>query len=508
MVLLALTSCKKNGSSSNGDDSVSTGVVGTDGPHESTDRSITVNWEDFIPDAENVVGYYLVYSEGETAPADCQADNRIVTNDPSDTTVTISGLQPDTFYTFRICAFDSNGDMFTSDDSVFSYQTLAEGSSPGNQYISAISDLSQSVISVEGNPKDSTVGLTCGENGSAKILKKSDDQTIVDLTSVIGGEVTNLTISASILQSVLSSDGLVPISIYCCDPSGENCALDSTKSITLDSTGPGDVTGFTASTGTAENSIDLIIDLPTDVSEYGSVKIYRSAADEGSAPDCGSGTLVDTTTNFATDPYNRTIISLTGGATYHFTACVHDAYDNITTVAIQPSALAQPPIAHYMFVTSVTDDGDIGGGGIASMDSICDSEGDAGLIAGKTWKAFISSDGPLQDAADYVSAMGRVFLVDGANKIADSAADLFDGTIDSKLNKQADGTVVSDSTEYWTGSLTDGTSRLESCSGWTDDAGQEDGAYGEVGLTDATWINASGNGSCTQNRRWLCISID
>ncbi len=56
-----------------------------------------------------------------------------------------------------------------------------------------------------------------------------------------------------------------------------------------------------------------------------------------------------------------------------------------------------------------------------------------------------------------VSAGVPIFLLDGTTKVADSNADLWDGSIDAAINRDESGAIVVDGTKIWTGTSSAGT---------------------------------------------------
>jgi len=71
-----------------------------------------------------------------------------------------------------------------------------------------------------------------------------------------------------------------------------------------------------------------------------------------------------------------------------------------------------------------------------------------------TWQAFGSFDGG-QSAIDRFNPNAPIYRVDGV-RIADNAADLYDGSIQNPIDVQPDGTTPL-SSAVWTGSFSDGT---------------------------------------------------
>jgi len=134
-----------------------------------------------------------------------------------------------------------------------------------------------------------------------------------------------------------------------------------------------------------------------------------------------------------------------------------------------------------VFVTDWHEDGDFGG--LTVGDSICQSEADAAELGG-TWTVWLSSGGI--NAKDRINDQAY-YLVDNTTKVADSLADLIDGSIDHEINMAADGDIISAYSSVWTGTLADGTNSYD-CSDWTSNsAGIGTGYRGKLAYSDENW---------------------
>ncbi|GMV41687.1 MAG: hypothetical protein AMXMBFR64_34030 [Myxococcales bacterium] len=183
-------------------------------------------------------------------------------------------------------------------------------------------------------------------------------------------------------------------------------------------------------------------------------------------------------------------------------------------VAIYSSVATQqwaPNRKHYVFTTSATYSGDLGG--VAGADAKCQQAGSEGslsasLAPGASWKALLSSKTEGVNAADRLDIVEKVLTLKGI-AVASGKADLFDGSISSKIAASTElGTDVSGD-EVWTGSQTDGKHQgtANDCAGWTSVSTSADGMVGLTSSTNSAWIAYSNTtGSCANLRRLYCVS--
>jgi hypothetical protein len=157
---------------------------------------------------------------------------------------------------------------------------------------------------------------------------------------------------------------------------------------------------------------------------------------------------------------------------------------------------------HRVFVTSTRNNGNLGG--IAGADAMCQScAANAGLQ--RTYKAIISAAGDA--AVDRLVISGPIWLwtCTGFEKVADDAADLWDGTIARALDRDELGVAIQTSLTAHTGSNVDGSAHVNNCNNWTTFApGSE--VTGFLSRTDAFWIFGSPSTGCNSQKRLYCIS--
>ncbi len=164
--------------------------------------------------------------------------------------------------------------------------------------------------------------------------------------------------------------------------------------------------------------------------------------------------------------------------------------------------------SHFIFVTSVTYQGDLGG--VAGADALCASHAASGLLTaplGATWKALISIHGVV-DAKDRVSWAGPVRDVSGVLATNDPTTWPWvkDGSSDIGIDE--DGNPPPDS-YVWTGSNVNGTSVGPGydCNGWTDGTSTYEGWSGETdNFGNSTWIDSFGNDCDDEWFSLYCVS--
>ncbi len=145
------------------------------------------------------------------------------------------------------------------------------------------------------------------------------------------------------------------------------------------------------------------------------------------------------------------------------------------------------------------------GGTRATMNSRCASAVNAsysglGTSASVGFISISSSDQIAGLPATQGVPTGRPILGPGGAVIADSWADLLDGSI--KISLETAGVT----SNYWfSGSLSTGAVANSTCSGWSV-IGGNDGQYGTPTATDATWIATHYSGYCGGSYHYLCLT--
>jgi hypothetical protein len=153
------------------------------------------------------------------------------------------------------------------------------------------------------------------------------------------------------------------------------------------------------------------------------------------------------------------------------------------------SAVCAPGTCKRVFVSlaSPAPRGNLGG--IAAVDTFCQTSADAKSLGG-TWKAWIS-DTTGSPSTRFTKATVPYRLLDGSTIAANYTA-LTSGTLAHAINVHEDGMPVPSGTTYevWTGTKIDGTYSTRACANWTNDTASAPTA--DIGVTSVTnngWTN-------------------
>jgi cysteine-rich repeat protein len=155
-----------------------------------------------------------------------------------------------------------------------------------------------------------------------------------------------------------------------------------------------------------------------------------------------------------------------------------------------------------VFLTSTSYNGNLGG--LAGGDAKCQSLATAAALPGQ-YKAWLSNNTNTPQSRFTKSTTG--YALTNGLEVAQTWADLVDGTIDTPININQSKTMVGQA-DVWTGTDENGQSLEEDCSGWT--AGGGLGVIGYEGRNNATnssWtvtglFNAS---NCSTMQRLYCF---
>jgi hypothetical protein len=151
-----------------------------------------------------------------------------------------------------------------------------------------------------------------------------------------------------------------------------------------------------------------------------------------------------------------------------------------------------------VFVTSIAYGPDFGA--LSQADTLCATRA-AAVSLGGTWKAIISNDSTNAKDRITISGVVRNML---SEKVADDAADFWDGSLDQAILLDESGAMRNVS--VWTGSLSDGTKHpFDNCFNWQTVGPAFSGASGGAGQSDAQWIAGAGSVQCTSGQSLYCI---
>jgi hypothetical protein len=201
------------------------------------------------------------------------------------------------------------------------------------------------------------------------------------------------------------------------------------------------------------------------------------------------------------------------GGDLRFTACSQPArllcLQGGTGDSVQPRQFGR-----VAFVAAAAGNGDLstwagagGATGLAAGDAVCRSEALAnGLAFADRFRAWLSDAGI--DARDRFTFDGPWARLDGV-RVADNLADLTDGSLQTSINLQADGTYQLGFAP-WTGTLASGQVGESHCQGWTSSAPSQAGIRGRINAVQEHWTRHLFAGpagtSCSVISRLYCLS--
>jgi len=117
------------------------------------------------------------------------------------------------------------------------------------------------------------------------------------------------------------------------------------------------------------------------------------------------------------------------------------------------------------------------------------------------WRALIST--PAQSAADALALTGPLENMAGETMAVDGA-DLWDGSLAAPIGY--DEFAANAGGSAWTGTASDGSATADLCEDWSTQVGGFKATLGTASSTDATWIDNTQKGACSQSYRLYCVS--
>lgn len=141
------------------------------------------------------------------------------------------------------------------------------------------------------------------------------------------------------------------------------------------------------------------------------------------------------------------------------------------------------------------------GGGLAAADATCAADASAAGLAG-TYRALLASGGTA--AASRFDGTGLPWVrLDGV-PLAETAAELLSGAVDTTLNVRADASYVAD--WVWTGAASPGEpgTPASTCSDWTNGTGGATGTRGRSSET-TSFFEAVGSPACNASYSVYCL---
>ena len=135
-------------------------------------------------------------------------------------------------------------------------------------------------------------------------------------------------------------------------------------------------------------------------------------------------------------------------------------------------------------------------GGITGADAICSAEA-ASLSLPGSFEAWLA-DGTTSPAARFLQDGAAYQRLDGV-RIADSWADLTDGTLDAPIVTGVPSLLV------WTGAASDGTPIGGNCANWTSGVAPQQGRLGNAVQSNSQWSGGAGEAFCNTSLAVYCF---
>ena len=177
-------------------------------------------------------------------------------------------------------------------------------------------------------------------------------------------------------------------------------------------------------------------------------------------------------------------------------AICHDNEECLGGHCYRTAPITNGHCGYRIFVTSGTNDGDLGGQ--SGADAKCQQAASSANLGG-TWKAILSHD--TIDANAEIEMKSALYNLRG-DRVATSASQLWSGTLQNSV--AVDETGSDHHTPVWTGSSPDGTNTSKDCRNWTSSAANATGTRGDSTQSDGDWLDV-GKGTCERSAALYCV---
>lgn len=290
--------------------------------------------------------------------------------------------------------------------------------------------------------------------------------------------------------------------LYCIDSVPEALTIEQTTDLQI-------------SAGLTPGEIDVVLDLPADLSRYGTVKVFALDGNQDNAQSysCERANFrevsVRTYTKATDDHYpapSDDAFTFPHGSEgfFSYRLCAWDVYGNLIGEVKKPAVLTGSDSFNRAFAVRGLS-GNLGG--VSGADAICQNAAtEAGLTeTWPTWKAVISATGLHAKARLNLSA--KIYAIGGLQLYAADAEEMFsaDGPR-TGIWHDATGSFLG-STDAWTGAAADGTQEANNCQDWTSDSNMDEGRVGYADVYGSGNLSIAYN-TCDQASRGglICIS--
>lgn len=310
------------------------------------------------------------------------------------------------------------------------------------------------------------------------------------------------------IDMTLLPDGDFAICLVGADAAGNYQPFSAATSLTWikDTTPPANVTLTGTPANTAIAQIGFAVNFPVNTADFEKIEIWGNQS--ATAPDCGTGTLLESRTSFAAP----IIIGkdLPVDTEYSVRICSFDLIGNRNDTIILENL--KSTIGQTIFLTSATYDGNLAGEfdgktfttGIEGADYRCQYSAQQAGLSG-SWHALISDRSI--STREFVRITGRVHVNRLTNKdVAQDTYSLYDLQLEYGFNYNEFGKLVNSDTEpVWTGSSGGGYSNGNSCNAWTSNAAARMGYYGRTTKKIYEWMS-KGQKNCDTKAHLYCIN--
>jgi hypothetical protein len=157
-----------------------------------------------------------------------------------------------------------------------------------------------------------------------------------------------------------------------------------------------------------------------------------------------------------------------------------------------------PSLSRKVFATSTGQNGNLGG--IAGGDDLCAALAAEASLPG-TYKAWLADSTGSPNTSFTRGA--AYYLVDGTTRVAQSYADLTDGTIENAISKNELGNTFGGA-GVWTNVASGGGAQASHCQNWSSASGSITGGTGQALNTNSGWTS-QGTATCNSNRLLFCF---
>lgn len=218
----------------------------------------------------------------------------------------------------------------------------------------------------------------------------------------------------------------------------------------------------------------------------------------------------DTDTNTQLDAAGVEALGFVTGAHTGATdlTAVNALITNLQAKADNLALLASRQASAFIFVSSITVLGALGGGGVEDANDFCTALANFAGLPGD-YLAWLAGTNPASaPLTTFFPASGAYIRPDGV-QVADNFADLISGSVDVPIQVDEDGNNLGN-VRVWTNVLPSGAqigaTNDDSCANWTVGTGANDGNVGSSASSSGAWTDAGFSVGCNSTSEHLyCV---